>query len=64
MNENSTAAKKQSEADELKSLADKFLESQGVATKSEDVKEADLKGPGSMNILIANPTHEGGVKAK
>ena len=54
MSENSTAMQKQSAADELKSLADKFLESQDVATKPEDVN-TDVKGPG-MNILIGIPT--------
>ena len=65
MSEASTAAQKQqSEAEELKSLADKFLASKGVVTKSEDVKKADTKGLGSMNILIGIPTHSGEVKAK
>jgi hypothetical protein len=58
------ATQKQSAADELKSLADKFIESQGVTTKSEDAKKADTKELGSMNILIGIPTHSGEVKAK
>jgi hypothetical protein len=64
MNENSAAMQKQSEADELKTLADKFLASKGATTKPEDAKKADAKGLGSMNILIAIPSHSGEVKAK
>jgi hypothetical protein len=64
MNEKNEAMRKQSEADELKTLADKFLASKGVVTKQEDAKKADAKGPGNMNILIAIPSHDGSVKAK
>jgi hypothetical protein len=61
MNENNVAMQKQSEADELKTLADKFLASKGVATK--DVKKADVLGPG-MNLLIAVPAATGELKYK
>ena len=54
----------QSEADELKSLADKFLASKGVA-KSEDVKEATVLEPAATNakpnILIAMPCYGGNI---
>ena len=54
----------QSEADELKSLADKFLASKGVA-KSKDVKEATVLEPAATNakpnILIAMPCYAGQI---
>jgi hypothetical protein len=62
MSEANVAMQKQSAADELKSLADKFLASQGVAVNSEE-KKADVMGPG-MNILIGIPTHSGEIKYK
>jgi len=61
MSEASTAMQKQSEADELKSLADKFLISKGVAVNSEEKKKVDLS---SMNILIAVPAAGGELKYK
>src|SRR6266404_1935512 len=57
MNENSPAMQKQSQADELKSLADKFFESQGVATKS----AVDVPQP-STNLLIAVPCFGGNIQ--
>jgi len=63
MSEANAVKQKQSEADELKSLADKFLASQGVATKSEDVKKANVKGS-DLNILIAVPAYSGELKYK
>jgi hypothetical protein len=54
MSEANVAMQKQSAADELKSLADKFLASQGAAPKSEDVKKADVLPP-STNLLIGVP---------
>ena len=53
-----------SQADELKTAVDKFLEDRGIKPEPEDVKKTDAKGPGSMNILIGIPTHSGEVKAK
>jgi hypothetical protein len=64
MSEANATQKRRSESDELKSLADNFLESKGVSTKSEDLKKTDVKRPGDFHILIAIPTHDGAVKAK
>jgi hypothetical protein len=57
------AMQKQSEADELKSLADKFLESQGVATKPGDAKKADVLPP-STNVLIGVPCFGGLIQQR
>jgi hypothetical protein len=56
MSEASVAMRKQSEADELKSLADKFLASQGVAVKKVDVL------PPSINVLIGVPCFGGSIQ--
>jgi hypothetical protein len=53
------AMQKQSEADELKLLADKFLASQGVATKS----EVDVPQP-SQNVLIGVPCFGGNIQQR
>jgi len=62
MSEVNATQKQQSEADELKSLVDKFLASQGVATKSEDAKKADV--PPSTNVLIGVPCFGGNIQYK
>ena len=51
------ATQKLSAAEELKTLADKFLASKGVATKSEDTKQVDVP----QNVLIAVPCFAGNV---
>jgi len=53
-----------SKAYELKTAVNKFLEVKGIKPEPEEVKKEDAKGLGSMNILIAIPTHDGAVKAK
>jgi hypothetical protein len=49
--------KQQSDAEELKSLVDKFLASKSEVAKSEDVKKADVSP--STNLLIALPCFGG-----
>jgi hypothetical protein len=52
-----------SQADELKSAVNKFLEVKGIKPEPEDVKKADVMGPG-LNILIAVPAYGGELKYK
>jgi hypothetical protein len=54
MTEVNATQKQQLEADELKSLADEFLASKGIATKPKGVKKTDVMGPG-MSLLIGIP---------
>ena len=56
----------QTQADELKTAVDKFLEDRGIKSepKSEDVKKTDVKALGDFNLLVAIPTHSGELKAK
>jgi hypothetical protein len=51
-----------SQADELKTAVNKFLEVKGIKPEPEDVKKTDAKGLGSLNILIGIPTHSGEIK--